>query len=313
MNLPCNQQSASEAVPSARVRQALQASGDTAGHAAGPSVAQTAMSDSEFARLAERVKALTGIMLPLHKRQLVISRLRKRLRSLRLESFGAYLAFLDSPAGDAETGEMINVITTNLTSFFREGHHFEDMAQILAPEPGAPAAGPRAARRLRIWSAACSTGEEPYSIAITALQSGLAGPGANLRILATDLDTEALSKAQAATYTAERIEACPPELRKGYFETLPDGQVRVSGRARGLIIFNQLNLHEPWPVKGPFDVIFCRNVLIYFSAEAKQAIVGRFVDLLPPGGTLYLGHSESMLGNHPQLVNHGRTIFRKRT
>ncbi len=266
-----------------------------------------AMSDGEFTRLADRVQALTGIVLPLYKRQLVISRLRKRLRSLGLDGFGAYLAYLDSPAGEAETGEMINVITTNLTAFFREGHHFDDMARILAPRPGE--AGKT--RRRRIWSAACSTGEEPYSIAITALQAGLAGPGANLRILATDLDTAALSRAQAAAYPAERIDACPPEYRRGYFDTLPDGQIRVSGRARGLVTFNQLNLHEPWPVKGPFDVIFCRNVLIYFDAEAKQAIVERFVGLLHPGGTLYLGHSESMLGNHPQLVNQGRTIFRK--
>jgi chemotaxis protein methyltransferase CheR len=272
-----------------------------------PPAGQSAMSNSEFARLADRVQALTGIVLPLHKRQLVISRLRKRLRALGIDGFGAYLAYLDSPAGEAETGEMINVITTNLTAFFREGHHFEDMARILAQHPGDAGAKPRR----RIWSAACSTGEEPYSIAIAALQAGLAGPGANLRILATDLDTAALSRARAATYPAERIDACPPECRRGYFETLPGGQIRVCSRARGLVTFNQLNLHESWPVKGPFDVIFCRNVLIYFDAEAKQAIVERFVDLLHPGGTLYLGHSESMLGNHPQLVNQGRTIFRK--
>ena len=183
------------------------------------------------------------------------------------------------------------------------------MVKVLAPDP----AKPGAARRRRIWSAACSTGEEAYSIAIAALQAGIAGPGADLRILATDLDTAALARARAATYPAERIEACPLDYRRGHFETLCDGKVRVSSRARGLVTFNQLNLHESWPVKGPFDVIFCRNVLIYFDAEAKQAIVSRFIDLLCPGGTLYLGHSESMLGNHPQLVNLGRTIFRKPT
>ena len=268
---------------------------------------QAIMSDGEFTKLAERVRALTGIVLPLHKRQLVISRLRKRLQALSLDGFGDYLAYLDSSAGDAESGEMINVITTNLTAFFREGHHFADLAQVLAVRTGEAGAG----RRRRIWSAACSTGEEPYSIAITALQAGLASPGADLRILATDLDTAALARARAATYPADRIETCPPKYRNGHFETLPGDQVRVSSRAQRLITFNQLNLHESWPVKGPFDVIFCRNVLIYFDAEAKKAIVGRFVDLLTPGGTLYLGHSESMLGNHPQLVNKGRTIFRK--
>ena len=265
------------------------------------------MTNGEFARLTGRVHALTGIVLPPHKRQHVIGRLRKRLRALGLDGFGAYLTYLDSPAGEAETGEMINAITTNLTHFFREGHHFEDMAQVLAPRSGDPGA----TRRRRIWSAACSTGEEPYSIAITALQAGIAASGIDLRILATDLDTAVLAQARAATYPAERIDTCPPEICRDYFDTLRDGQIRVSNRARGLVTFNQLNLHEPWPVKGPFEAIFCRNVLIYFGNEAKQTIVARFVDLLRAGGTLYLGHSESMLGHHPQLVKRGRTIFRK--
>ncbi len=265
------------------------------------------MSGREFARLADLVLTLTGIVLPPRKRPLVISRLRKRLRALELDGFGAYIAYLDSPAGAAETGELINAVTTNQTGFFREGHHFEDLARMLARPPGAAGGN----SRRRIWSAACSTGEEVYSIAITVLGAGLAGPGAGLRILATDLDTAALARARAATYPAKRIDACPPRFRQDYFETLPDDRVQVSGNARRLIVFNQLNLHEPWPVKGPFDAIFCRNVLIYFGAEAKQSIVGRFVALLNPGGTLYLGHSEASLGNHPQLLNQGRTIFRK--
>jgi len=265
------------------------------------------MSDGEFARLADRVLALTGIVLPPHKRQLVISRLCRRLRALGLGGFRAYLAYLASPAGGAETGELINAVTTNQTAFFREGHHFEDMARTLARHPGAAGGRPRR----RIWSAACSTGEEAYSIAITALRAGLAGPGAGLRILATDLDTAALARARAGVFPAERVDACPPRFRRDYFETLPDGRLRVTAGARKLITFNQLNLHEPWPVQGPFDAIFCRNVLIYFSPEAKLAIVGRIVALLRPGGTLYLGHSEAMLGDHPQLVSQGHTIFRR--
>jgi chemotaxis protein methyltransferase CheR len=274
--------------------------------------AQSVMSDQQFTRLAQRVQALTGIVLPPHKRQLVISRLRKRLRALRFDDFGAYLAYLDSPGGAAESGEMINVITTNLTAFFRERHHFSDLAAILSEgAAGSAGAGSAKKRRWRIWSAACSTGEEPYSIAITALQSGQPAPGVDLRILATDLDTTALQRARAAIYTAERIEACPDEMRQQHFDSIGDARVQVSSRARRLITFNRLNLHEAWPVKGPFDVIFCRNVLIYFDAEAKSRIVGRFVELLRPGGTLYLGHSESMLGKHPRLKNEGRTIFRK--
>jgi chemotaxis protein methyltransferase CheR len=305
-------------------RQHLPAAGrDATGPSLQPAAQQSVMSDGDFTQFAGRVLALTGIVLPPHKRQLVISRLRKRLRALDLCDFGAYLAHLDGPGGEVEAGELINVITTNLTAFFREGHHFEDLARIIAPaafrkSDAGPTAGTAAtiryagaARRLRIWSAACSTGEEPYSIALTALRTGLTA-STDLRILATDLDTAVLDRARAATYPADRIETCPPEYRRDHFEALADGQVRVSNRARGLITFNQLNLHDIWPMKGPFDVIFCRNVLIYFNAEAKRTIVDRFVEILSPGGTLYLGHSESMLGNHPQLINQGRTIFRKR-
>ncbi len=266
-----------------------------------------AMSEREFARLAERVRALTGIVLAPHKRQFVVSRLGKRLRALGFDGFRAYLAYLASPAGTtAEAGELVNAITTNQTGFFREGHHFEDLARILAPPPGAAGGRPR-----RIWSAACSTGEEAYSIALTVLGAGIAGPGSGLRILATDLDTAALARARTATYPAGRIDACPPQLRQDHFETLPDGQVRVTANARNLVTFNQWNLHGSWPLRGPFDAIFCRNVLIYFGPEAKQTIVGRIVSMLRPGGTLYLGHSEAMLGNHPQLVSQGRTIFRR--
>lgn len=273
---------------------------------AAPPARQPVMSDSEFARLTAMLRALTGIVLPPHKRPLVISRLRRRLNALDIGSYAAYLAYLEGPGASDETAEIINVITTNLTSFFREGHHFEDLAQVLARRAGQ--SGPA---RLRIWSAACSTGEEPYSIAITSLRAGLAAPGTDLRILATDIDTSVLNLARAATYPAGRIDSCSRECRHGYFNSLPDGQVRVADRTRRLVTFNRLNLHEKWPVKGSFDAIFCRNVLIYFAAEAKTSIIGRFVDLLTPGGTLYLGHSESMLGNHPQLISKGRTIYRK--
>jgi len=278
--------------------------------AAGPAVAgepHQVMSDAAFSQLSERIDALCGIQLPARKRQLVVTRLRKRLRALNMVDFEAYLAYLDSPAGEDEAGELINVITTNLTAFFREGHHFPDLVNALAPPPGAPRTG----RRLRIWSAACSTGEEPYSIAMAALHAGLAAPGTDLRILATDLDTNVLRTAEAAVYPHKRVETCPVEYRKRYFETLPDGQARVVGQVRQMIRFNQLNLHEQWPVKGPFDAIFCRNVLIYFDDEAKQSIVSRFVTLLRPGGSLYLGHSESMIGNRPELIKQGRTIFRR--
>jgi chemotaxis protein methyltransferase CheR len=265
------------------------------------------LSDRDFMELAKRVRALTGIVLPLHKRQMVISRLRKRLRSLGIADFRSYVRYLDSRDGTAETGELINVVTTNLTSFFRENHHFEDLATCLAEAPEG-----NALWRLRFWSAACSTGEEPYSIAMTAARALHGHRHIDLRVLATDLNTDALARAAAGVYPAERLESCPPEWRHDYFETLPGGDLRVVQPIRSLVTFKQLNLHEAWPVRGPFDAIFCRNVLIYFDPPDKQKIVARLAELLRPGGTLYLGHSESMLGGHPALVNDGQTIFRKR-
>ena len=268
------------------------------------------MTDAVFIDLTNRINGYSGIVFPDEKKQLVESRLRKRLRKLGLDSFEAYLAYLASPAGKGEVGEMINVVTTNLTSFFRESHHFSDMAEVLAKGGAASHGG--APRRIRIWSSACSTGEEPYSISIAALQGGLVTPGNDLRILATDLDTDALKRAREAVYPVQRLKTCPEGYRQSYFDDLPKEQVKVKDKVKRLISLNQLNLHEAWPVSGPFDVIFCRNVMIYFGEEAKRSIVARFVKLLRPGGTLYLGHSESMLGSHPELENLGQTIFRKK-
>ncbi len=277
------------------------------------------MSDSEFRDLAKRVHALTGIVLPQHKRPLAISRLSKRLHARGIENFSRYAVFLDTPQGAAEKNEMINAITTNLTSFFREQHHFDDMAQTLSDRPDNPNAArnrrhsdPMGAQRYRIWSAACSSGEEPYSIAMSVLNAGLVAPGVDLRILATDIDSATLETARQGIYPAEKIAACPFQYRQAFFEPIPGGKVRVARKARNLIDFRSLNLHEPWPMNGVFDTIFCRNVLIYFDTPAKQDIVARMISILRPGGTLYLGHSESLLGNHPGLEQQGRTTFRKR-
>lgn len=267
------------------------------------------MSEQIFFRLAERICDHSGIVFSLRKRQLVETRLRKRLQALGLDNFEAYITYLDSHAGGAEIGEMINVITTILTSFFRENHHFTDMARVLTSNSEIS----KKNRRIRICSAACSTGEEPYSIGISVLEAGLVVPGVDLRILATDLDTNALNRAKSAIFPVERLKSCPTEFHRRYFDTLSDGQLQIKNSVRNLIQFNQMNLHDQWPVRGPFDVIFCRNVLIYFGDAEKKSIAGRFVSLLRPGGTLYLGHSESMLGTHPELIRQGRTIFRRKS
>lgn len=268
-----------------------------------------AMSDDEFRRIADRVFRHCGIVLKEHKRQMVYTRLARRLRALGLGSFAAYLDLLDSPGAAAELQDFANAVTTNLTSFFREEHHFEHLrTRVLAPRVAA------GATRLRIWSAGCSSGEEPYSIAIAALGKGgpAAGRTADLRILATDLDTNVLARAQAGLYKTDRLDGVPPALRTGAFVPREADMVEVAPALRAAISFRRLNLLHDWPFRGPFDAIFCRNVLIYFDAETKASLVSRFAALLAEDGVLYLGHSESLLGEHPLLVSEGRTVYRRR-
>ncbi len=265
------------------------------------------MSDGEFKSLAQLIYRQTGIVLPISKRQLVVSRLRKRLNLLALDGFSEYLRFLDSPAGGREIGEMTNAITTNLTRFFREPHHFDDMRNVVA---AAQKSG-SCPDRMRIWTTACSTGEEAYSIALTLKATPFAERGPDLRILATDIDTRVLTFARAGCYTGDQLADCPADLRRSYFNTLSDGRFEIAHDVKNMVVFNVLNLHQTWPMRGPFDFIFCRNVLIYFDAEAKNSIVSRLADLLAPGGTLYMGHAESILGNQRRFSQTGRTIFRK--
>ncbi|MFQ5437297.1 MAG: CheR family methyltransferase [Paracoccaceae bacterium] len=264
--------------------------------------------EGDFETLASLIHQLSGIVIGENKRLLLISRLRKRLAALRIHDFGAYLELLKSPQGEHETREFINAMSTNLTGFFREAHHFRDVVDELrngiATQPDI--------RRARIWSAACSTGEEPYSIAMALMRSGLMEQITDLRILATDIDTNVLQTARDGVFSARQMNACAKETRLDCFDSLPDGRFRIVAPIRRLIVFNQLNLQKRWPMKGPMDAIFCRNVLIYFDDSAKHAIVERMVKLLRPGGTLYLGHSEALLGNNPALERRGQCIFRKK-
>lgn len=264
------------------------------------------MTDDEFRRFAVLVDRLTGIVIKEHKREMIHSRIARRLRALSIRSFGAYLALVESPQGESELGELINVVTTNLTSFFRENHHFEHLRDVMLAEMADAGQG-----RIRIWSSASSSGEEPYSIAMTALESKAARMR-DLKILATDLDTNILAKAEAGVYVADRVKPIPQALQNKYFAAAPGGDFQVREEARRLLTFRRLNLLHDWPMSGPFDVVFCRNVLIYFEADVKKTIVDRMAKLLRPGGALYLGHSESLLGDHPLLKSEGKTIYRRR-
>jgi chemotaxis protein methyltransferase CheR len=267
------------------------------------------LTDCDFRFIADLVYRQAGILLGERKRNLVYGRLVRRLRALGLPDFGAYCAHLQAPEGAAELGLMINALTTNLTAFFREPHHFDHLGGTVLPEAAAGIGAPR--RRLRVWSAACSTGEEPYSIAMTLLGSAIEPRGWDIRVLATDLDTSVLATASEGVYAASAAAKVPTDLRGRFLERLDDGRLRIARPARQLITFKQLNLLTDWPMRGPFDVIFCRNVLIYFDAATKARLIDRFVALLRLGGWLYLGHSESLSGGHPALGLTGRTIYRR--
>ncbi|MEL6476596.1 MAG: protein-glutamate O-methyltransferase [Pseudomonadota bacterium] len=261
------------------------------------------LTSEQFSRVAALVFSLTGIVLKEHKMQMVHARLMRRMRSLKIPRFEDYIALVESKNAGDEIEQFINAVTTNLTSFFREDHHFEHLeSEILTPLAN------QGANRVRIWSAGCSTGEEPYSIAMTVL-TGQPRSNWDLRILATDLDTNVLAHASAGLYRNDKTEAIPERYRK-YTRQQADG-LEMSAEAKRLITFRQLNLLETWPVSGPFDAIFCRNVMIYFEADTKADLVERFARLLAPHGALYLGHSESLLGTHPLLMRDGQTTYRR--
>lgn len=255
--------------------------------------AEPALSEQDFARIAALLKAQAGIALPHSKRSLVHSRLARRLRALQLPGFGAYLQLVEGADGAAERGEMISALTTNVTSFFRERHHFELLRDRVLPPLIARA---RQGGRVRLWSAGCSTGEEPYSMAMVLLGLDPEAATLDIRILATDIDPAVLARARAGRYDADSAGSLPAEPRLRWFEEDGGGGVRVRPALQRPVVFGELNLAAGWPVRGPFDVIFCRNVTIYFDRQGQERIWAGFARLLPPGGVLCIGHSERVTG-----------------
>lgn len=253
------------------------------------------LSDDQFEKISDMVKSLCGINLHTGKKELVKARLGKRLRSLGIYDLDDYLAHVARDAGGAELTAMLDALSTNLTHFFRESAHFDYLRSAIAPEM---------LRRppphsFRIWSAGCSSGEEPYSIAIT-LAECLPNLGrVDLRILATDLSTRVLAQAREGLYAPERLRNVPPAIVERWFqagEGASGAAYRVVEPIRRLVSFSRLNLMSSWPMRGPFDVVFCRNVMIYFDKPTQERLVHRFWDLLAPGGHLFIGHSESLAG-----------------
>ncbi len=274
-------------------------------------VREECISQLDFDAIRSMVHRIAGISLGDSKRDLVFGRLQRRLVALGLDSFSQYRALVGAPAGEAERVEMINALTTNLTSFFRESHHFACLAQVLDGLLRSADGG-----RVRIWSAACSSGEEPYSIAMV-LHQALHKAGARLghrswdaRILATDIDTNMVELATVGCYDPDRVEAIPPQFERLFGRTT-DGMVEMSEALRCLLAFKPLNLLGEWPMRGKFDVIFCRNVVIYFDKATQRMLFDRMADLLQPNGWLFIGHSESLLGVSDRFEGHGRTIYRR--
>jgi len=263
-----------------------------------------AFSDADFQDLARLAYRQAGIVLGENKRNLVYSRLSRRLRALNLATFRAYREHL---AGDPrEVENFINAISTNHTKFFREAHHFDHFRSHVA----APLARAPAGHRFRVWSAGCSSGEEPYTIAMVLGREVPDIARRDARILATDIDTDILAKGVRGDYPATALEEIP-EAYRGCVERARPGVATMAEDLRRLVVFRPLNLLGEWPMSGLFDAIFCRNVMIYFDAATKAALVERFTRQLKPGGWLYIGHSESLIGAHPGLRLMGRTIYRR--
>jgi chemotaxis protein methyltransferase CheR len=268
------------------------------------------LTDAQFHRIRALVREHTGIALSDAKRQLVYGRLSRRLRALKLDSFGDYIELLEQ-GGASELEEFTNAITTNLTSFFREPHHFEYLATDVLPQIVARDTG---MRRARIWCCAASTGEEPYSIAMVLREAASMLNGFDVKVLATDLDSAVLATAEHGIYNAERLKTVDAARASRFFQRgsgAHAGKFRVQDELRSLLTFKQLNLMHEWPVRGPFDAIFCRNVIIYFDKDTQRALFARMAALQRPGDILFLGHSESLYRVSDQYELVGRTIYRR--
>jgi len=273
-------------------------------------VAETRVDDRSFRRIAAIAHTEFGIALGENKRNLVVSRLSRRLRDLRLPDFAAYCRYLDSDAGGLERRQMCSLLTTNVTRFFREAHHFRALAEGVLPPLVERA---RAGGRVRLWSAGCSSGEEAYSLALTVLQLCPEAARRDIRILGTDIDPEVIHRGRAGIYDLRGADI-PDALRAAHFT--PDGAgpgtYRVGADLRKLVTLVELNLMGEWPMKRTFDVIFCRNVVIYFDAETQQRLWTRFAAALVPGGMLFVGHSERVAGPAAErLVPAGVTQYRR--
>jgi chemotaxis protein methyltransferase CheR len=269
------------------------------------------LTQPQFQTISSMVKGLCGINLHDGKKALIKARLGKRLRTLGLRDFGQYLDRIRDDADGDETCAMLDALATNLTYFFREPGHFDFLRTRVLP---ALRARRRQERRLRIWSAGCSSGEEAYSIAITLRDAMADLPAWDVGILGTDISTPMLRLAVAGVYGRDRLRQTPAHLvQEGFRCEVERGRTvyRVHESVRRMVHFARLNLMAAWPMRGQFDVIFCRNVMIYFDKPTQERLIERFHGQLAPGGTLLIGHSESLTGIRHALRYVQPTVYEK--
>lgn len=264
------------------------------------------LTDSQFKKISRLVYQLCGINLKEGKEALVRSRLIKRLRALGMGSFEDYMKFVRSDQGADELGLMIDVLTTNKTSFFREQAHFDYLLDKILPE--------LKGRTMRFWSAACSSGEEPFSLAMLLRENIRNIDSRDVKILATDISRRMLEKAREGVYEEEKLQGISQQFLKKYFVRVrreSQYTYRVKDNVRTMVRLARLNFMDKWPMKGPFNLIFCRNVMIYFDRPTQQELISRFWNLLEPGGHLFVGHSEGLSAISHKFSYIKPAIYRK--
>lgn len=271
------------------------------------------LSDGLFQKFSQLVYEQCGINLHEGKKALLQARLNKRLRMTGIESYEEYYDLITSAADAGEFVHFLDTISTNLTYFFRESQHFDFLEQVALPELIERKQKARDSR-IRIWSAGCSTGEEPYSLAMCLL-GNLPQPAKwDFRILATDISTRVLEAASGGVYSEDKVQKVPVALRQGNFHKISNGNGRpayeIASHVKRIVTFQRLNLKEPYPLKGPFDFIFCRNVMIYFDKKTQEELVNRMARFLGPGGYFCVGHSESLTGLSHKLTYVKPAIYR---
>jgi chemotaxis protein methyltransferase CheR len=270
--------------------------------------------DRLFLQFSQLVYEQCGINLHEGKKALLQARLNKRLRLTGIPSYEDYFKFITSPANPGEFINFLDSVSTNLTYFFRESQHFDFLEQVALPEIIKTKQKDRSSR-LRVWSAGCSTGEEPYSLAMSILAHLPDTAKWDFRILATDISTRTLDVASRGIYTDEKVQKVPPGLRHMHFTKLNNGNGKadyeVAPHVKRIITFRRVNLKEAYPFKGPFDLIFCRNVMIYFDKQTQETLVNKMANFLGPGGYLFVGHSESLTGLNHKLAYVRPAVYRK--